>query len=613
MEGVGGEAGGEAVAEDENQLGEWLSEQGLPASLVDAAGVATVEQLAGLSNAEIDSLASGAGLKKVVAMRLKRRLDSHRFAARSAARKQAAGAAELTARALVGDGNTLAAARAMVLSPRPSSDAPEVEAQQADMDQLESLDPSEPSQPVESLSSPLPQGQLARSPRAPGRTKQSTAVSVSSFSTAHPFEPEPEPEPEPELQWRLEPVDTLQQKTQVMPEAVPPQTLGAAAQQTFDDLRDRIQHLERAAPLSVTSPVSQNTPSSSGGVGPRAEVESEATVLCDEMGLMRQRAGQAGKAGKQLATQATRLEPRLRQFASRALQLHAHATDLYTDNEDKARRLQSAHEKNLEMERAHREHRIHSESLEQLAEQKHAAEVRAMQVQVEEAKAALAEESSARAKEWAEATAMEEELTAKLAQRTEQLRRLQREFDMAGEQVERDFETQSARLTETETNLAETEAALAELGEEKTRLQERLLQSEEQQMALENDHRSTVEAMQRQMESQAKALEHLRTDDGRAESAEGSLKQLEGLNDELLAALVEVRAENEALSHHEIVKQMDEVQRINHQLNEALEAKNAQVRHPQCLHIRACWCRLTSHISHLSWPRLTWSSCLFSS
>jgi SMC interacting uncharacterized protein involved in chromosome segregation len=150
---------------------------------------------------------------------------------------------------------------------------------------------------------------------------------------------------------------------------------------------------------------------------------------------------------------------------------------------------------------------------------------------------------------------------------------------MAGEQVEREFETQSARLTETETNLAETEAALAELGEENAKLQERLLQSEEQQMALENDHRSTVEAMQQQMESQAKALEHLRTEDGRADSAEGSLKQLEALNDELLAALVEVRAENEALSHDEIVKQMDEVQRMNQQLNEALEAKNAQVRH----------------------------------
>jgi hypothetical protein len=203
-----------------------------------------------------------------------------------------------------------------------------------------------------------------------------------------------------------------------------------------------------------------------------------------------------------------------------------------------------------------------------------------MQVQVEEAKAALAEESAARAKEWAEATAMEEELKAKLAQRTEQHRRLQREFDMAGEQIERDFEAQSTRLHEAEINLAETESALAEHREENAKLQEQLLQSEEHQMAMENDHRSTVEAMQRQMESQAKALEALRTSDGLADSAGASMEQLEGLNDELLAALVEVRAENEALSDGEVAKQMDEVQRINQQLNEALEAKIAQVLHP---------------------------------
>ena len=558
--------------EGETPLGDWLSEHSLPASLADVAGVASVEQLAKLSNAEIDSLATGAGLKKVVVMRLKRRLDSHRFAARATARKQAAGAAELTARALVADGNTLAAARAMVLSPRQSTDAPAV-MQQVEMQRLESLDASELSELAGSLS---PRAQIARSPRAPGQTKQSLAASVSSFSSAHPREPEPEPELEPEFQWHLEPADATQQRTHKMVEAVPPLTPRTAAQQTFDDLRDRIQHLERAVPVSVSSAGSEIVRGSASAVGPRAELESEATVLCDEMGLLRQRAAQAGKAGTQLATQATRLEPRLRQFASRALQLHSHVSDLYAENEDRARRLQSAHEKHLDMERALREQRVHSESLEQLAGQKHAAEIRAMQVQVEETKAALAEESAARAKEWAEATAMEEELQAKLAQRTEQLRRLQREFDMAGEQIERE-------LNEAETNLADTESALADAREENAKLKEQLLQSEEHQMIIENDHRSTVEAMQRQMESQAKALEHLRTDDGRAESAEGSLKQLEGLNDELLAALVEVRAENEALSHDEIVMQMDEVQRINHQLNEALEAKNAQARHPKCL------------------------------
>lgn len=562
--------------EGETPLGDWLTEHSLPASLADAAGVASVEQLANLSNAEIDSLAGGAGLKKVVVMRLKRRLDSHRFAARATARKQAAGAAELTARALVADGNTLAAARAMVLSPRQSTDAPAV-TQQVAMQRLESLDASESSELAGSLS---PRAQIGRSPRAPGQTKQSLAASVSGFSSAHPREPEPEPELEPEFQWHLEPADATQQRTQVMPEAVPPLTPGTAAQQTFDDLRDRIQHLERAVPVSVTSAGSEIDRGPASRVGPRAELESEATVLCDEMGLLRQRAAQAGKAGTQLATQATRLEPRLRQFASRALQLHSHAVDLHADNEDKARRLQSAHEKNLDMERALREHRMHSESLEQLAGQKHAAEIRAMQVQVEEAKAALAEESAARAKEWAEATAMEEELKAKLAQRTEQHRRLQREFDMAGEQIERDFEAQSTRLHEAEINLAETESALAEHREENAKLQEQLLQSEEHQMAMENDHRSTVEAMQRQMESQAKALEALRTSDGLADSAGASMEQLEGLNDELLAALVEVRAENEALSDGELAKQMDEVQRINQQLNEALEAKIAQVLHP---------------------------------
>jgi hypothetical protein len=556
-------------------LTSWLSEQSLPASIAEAAaqaGIGSVEQLAAMSNPEVDGLATGAGLKKVVVMRLKHRLDSHRFAARTAARKQAAGQAEITARALVADGNTLAAARAMVLSPTTRSSDAQPEAEATHSPQVEQL------QPMERPVSPPPQAQIPRSPREPSATNRGAVVSVSSFSSAHPRgQPEPEPEPEPE--WRLEPATTPQPGTGSLPEAVPPPTTpGTAAQQTYDGLRDRIQHLERAAPVSFASVGVEIVPDPVKGVGSAADLEGEAAVLCDEMGLLRQR---ATKAGEPLATQATRLEPRLRSFASRALQLHSHASALQTESECKARRLQSAHDEKLEMEQAHREHRMHSESLEQLAEQKHAAEIRAMQVQVEEAKAALAEEASARAKEWAEASAMQEELEAKLAQRTEQLRRLQREFDMAGEQLDREFETQSSRLNATETDLAETETALAELGEENAGLREQLLQGQEQLMAVENDHRSTVEAMQRQMKSQAEALEHLRTEDSRVDAVEGSMTQLQGLNDQLLEALIEVRAENTALSGEALTQQMEEMQKMNSELNEALAAKNTQVSDPE--------------------------------
>ena len=229
---------------------------------------------------------------------------------------------------------------------------------------------------------------------------------------------------------------------------------------------------------------------------------------------------------------------------------------------------------------------MHSESIEQLSLQKHAAEIRAMQVEVEEAKAALAEEASARAKEWAEASAMQEQLEAKLAQRSEQLRRLQLEFDMAGEQLEREFETQSSRLNAAETDLAETEAAFAELGEENADLRDQLLGSQEQVLAIENDHRSTVETLQRQMQSQAGAMEALRQDDGRVDAAQGSLSELQGLNDQLLEALHDVREENRSLSSEALAQQAEELQRTNNELNAALGAKIAQVAEVQKENVR---------------------------
>ena len=51
----------EGVMEGETPLGDWLAEHSLPVSLADAAGVASVEQLANLPNAEIDSLAGKSG------------------------------------------------------------------------------------------------------------------------------------------------------------------------------------------------------------------------------------------------------------------------------------------------------------------------------------------------------------------------------------------------------------------------------------------------------------------------------------------------------------------------------------------------------------------------
>ena len=404
-------------------LAPWLAENSLPASIAEAAaraGVDSLEQLAAMSSrervGELEGVTGGAGLKKVEAMKLKHRLESYRFAVRTAARKQAAGAAELTARALVGDGTTLAAMRGLAPPPAVRAAPP-------------GLQP-EPEQPAAQQPGP---------------------------------EPEPEPELEPEPEWRLEP-ELAQLPAEAIPPTAAPQqqpqaqpaaAAESAAQQTYDGLRERIQHLERGA-----SPVGAEALAEppQAGVGSVVALEGEATALCDEMDLLRQR---AARAGEPLATQATRLEPRFWAFAGAALRLHAHASALHTDVEGKARRLHTAHKEKLEIEQAHREHRMHSESIEQLSLQKHAAEIRAMQVEVEEAKAALAEEASARAKEWAEASAMQEQLEAKLAQRTEQLRRLQLEFDMAGEQLEREFETQSSRLNAAETDLAETEAAFA--------------------------------------------------------------------------------------------------------------------------------------------------------
>ena len=79
-------------------------------------------------------------------------------------------------------------------------------------------------------------------------------------------------------------------------------------------------------------------------------------------------------------------------------------------------------------------------------------------------------------------------------------------------------------------------------------MRDQLLGSQEQVLAIENDHRSTVETLQRQMQAQAGALEALRQEDGRVDASEGSLSELQGLNDQLLEALHDVREENRALS-----------------------------------------------------------------
>ena len=54
--------------------------------------------------------------------------------------------------------------------------------------------------------------------------------------------------------------------------------------------------------------------------------------------------------------------------------------------------------------------KVKAQKLEELEQQKHAARERTLQVEVEEAKAALAEEAAARAREWAESSSLQEQL-----------------------------------------------------------------------------------------------------------------------------------------------------------------------------------------------------------
>lgn len=133
---------------------------------------------------------------------------------------------------------------------------------------------------------------------------------------------------------------------------------------------------------------------------------------------------------------------------ARALRLHAQAQALQSELDHKRRRLDAFHSEKLELQRMHEEHKMQSESVESLTQQRHSAAMASQQLEVEQARAALSAERAARDRERTEASALRGQLERRVAEKSGQVQRLQVEFEMAGEQIEREFEAQTKKLQE---------------------------------------------------------------------------------------------------------------------------------------------------------------------